>query len=217
MQTKMQIGFTQQLARTSVRTPFVAAPSQLARSRQTFTVRAEDTRDRGARKLDEDSYQKIEAPVRGDAPDGGPPIRERETELDREIVASDGNKEKELLGTEVSIADAFRFKGALPEVANCRLAMLGVVSALGYEIIAHKSLAVQIREAPLLIAATFLVIIVATLVPILKGVPRRGSTEMGGPVPGLSSDAEIINGRIAMVGFLGLVITEALKGGPLFS
>ena len=59
MQTKMQIGSTQQLARTSVRTPFVAAPSQLARSRQTFAVRAEqqDTRDRGARKLDEDSYQ----------------------------------------------------------------------------------------------------------------------------------------------------------------
>jgi len=217
MQTKMQIGSTQQLARTSVRTPFVAAPSQVARSRQAFTVRAEqDTRDRGARKLDEDSYQKIEAPVRGDAPDGGPPIRERENELDREIMASDGNREKEILGTEVSIADAFRFKGALPEVANCRLAMLGVVSALGYEIIAHKSLAVQIREAPLLIAATFLVIIVATLVPILKGVPRRGSTEMGGPVPGLSSDAEIINGRIAMIGFLGLVITEALKGGPLF-
>jgi hypothetical protein len=119
----------------------------------------------------------------------------------------------------VSIADAFRFKGALPEVANCRLAMLGescwcgtasilhccilsallgcdlltrrmllgllplclltcslallsaaagVVSALGYEIIAHKSLAVQIREAPLLIAATFLVIIVATLVRSLQ-------------------------------------------------
>lgn len=55
----MQIGSTQQLARASVRTPFVAAPSQLARSRQTFAVRAEqqDTRDRGARKLDEDSYQ----------------------------------------------------------------------------------------------------------------------------------------------------------------
>jgi hypothetical protein len=34
-------------------------------------------------------------------------------------------REKEILGTEVSIADAFRFKGALPEVANCRLAMLG--------------------------------------------------------------------------------------------
>ena len=58
MQTKMQIGSTQQLARASVRTPFVAAPSQLARSRQAFVVRAEqDTRDRGAQKLDNDSYQ----------------------------------------------------------------------------------------------------------------------------------------------------------------
>ena len=50
----------------------------------------------------------------------------------------------------------------------------GVVSALGYEIIAHKSLAVQIREAPLLIAATFLVIIVATLVR-LKQIPGHSS------------------------------------------
>jgi hypothetical protein len=215
MQTKMQIGSTQQLARASVRSPFTAAPLRLTRGRQAVTVRAEDTRDRGAQKLDSDSYQKIEAPVRDSIPDGGPPIRERENELDREIVASDGNREKEILGTEVSIADAFRFKGALPEVANCRLAMLGFVAALGYEIIAHKSLAVQIKEAPLLIAATFLTFIIATLVPILRGQPRKSSGEMGG-IPGFSSDAEIINGRIAMVGFLGLVITEALKGGPLF-
>jgi len=62
----------------------------------------------------------IEAPVRDSAPDGGPPIRERATEFDREIVTSAGNREKEILGSEVSIADAFRFKGALPEVANCR-------------------------------------------------------------------------------------------------
>ncbi len=38
------------------------------------------------------STAEIEAPVRGDAPDGGPPIRERENELDREIMASDGNR-----------------------------------------------------------------------------------------------------------------------------
>lgn len=58
--------------------------------------------------------------MRDSAPDGGPPMRERETEFDREIVTSAGNREKEILGSEVSIADAFRFKGALPEVANCR-------------------------------------------------------------------------------------------------
>ena len=142
-------------------------------------------------------------------------------------MLSSRGREKEILGTEVSIADAFRFKGALPEVANCRLAMLGASliatliapcssigisalhpklvpatfntvhlqvllechhtdhsvadmmhntrlsalpsaqaswAALGYEIIAHKSLAVQIKEAPLLIAATFLTFIIATLV-----------------------------------------------------
>lgn len=216
MQCNMQIGAAQQLTRSPTRTAFTAAPSHIARGRKVFVVHAEDTRDRGAKKLDEDSFQKIEAPVRDSAPDGGPPIRERETELDREIVASDGNREKEILGSEVSIADAFRFKGALPEVANSRLAMLGFVAALGYEVVSGNSLAVQIKEAPLLIAATFVTIIIATLVPILKGQPRYGSSEMGGPVPGFSAEAEILNGRIAMVGFLGLVITEAVKGGPLF-
>ena len=49
--------------------------------------------------------QRIEAPVRGGEqapgiiPDGGPPIRERESELDREIVASAGNRERDILGS----------------------------------------------------------------------------------------------------------------------
>ncbi len=106
--------------------------------------------------------------------------------------------------------------------------------------------------------------------PILKGVPRRDSKDLGG-LPGFTADGEIIvspsscfwsqhflllhrsphlvasqwlhtsllrltdessqfvfkevltplcvyslqTGRIAMIGFLGLVLTEALKGGPL--
>ena len=49
--------------------------------------------------------QRIEAPVRGgeqapgSIPDGGPPIRERESELDREIVASAGNRERDILNS----------------------------------------------------------------------------------------------------------------------
>ncbi len=39
-------------------------------------------------------------------------------------------------------------------------------------------------------------------VPILKGVPRRSSDDLGGPVPGFSSKAELLNGRIAMIGEL---------------
>ncbi len=44
--------------------------------------------------------------------------------------------------------------------------MLGFVAALGYEAVSGNSLAVQIKQAPLLIAATFLVFIVASLVRI---------------------------------------------------
>jgi hypothetical protein len=211
MAAMTQMTSSQLLGQRLTRTParFTSAAARPSLRSRTFVVRAAEKGN-----LDEDSYQKIEAPVRSAPSDGGPSIRDRETEFDREIVTSQGNKEKEILGTEVSIADAFRFKGALPEVANCRLAMLGFVAALGYEAVSGNSLAVQIKQAPLLIAATFLTFIIATLVPILRGVPRRDSSEMGG-LPGFTAEGEILVGRTAMIGFLGLVITEALKGGPL--
>jgi len=164
--------------------------------------------------LDEDSYQKVEDPVRDSAPDQGPPMRERQTELDRAIVTSAGNKEKEILGSDVSIADAFRFKGALPEVANSRLAMLGFVAAIGYEFFLGKSLLVQVNEAPVLIASVFFIITVASAIPILRGEKRSDAKEWGG-LSAFTADAELINGRLAMVGFAGLVIYEALSGGPL--
>jgi len=185
-------------------------------SRSRFAVRASKHEN-----LDNDSYAKIEAPVRGGEgaegriPDGGPPIRERENELDREIVASQGNKERDILGTEVSIADSFRFKGAAPEVINCRLAMLGFVAAVGSELATGRTVSQQVAFAPLAVAGTFLLFIVATMIPILKGVPRKGAAEWGG-IPQFTSDAELINGRVAMIGFAGLVLTETILGHAVF-
>ena len=55
----------------------------------------------------------------------------------------------------------------------------------------------------------FLTFILATAVPVFRGLPRRGNAIF-------SSDAELINGRVAMVGFLGLVISTFYKGSALW-
>lgn len=102
-----------------------------------------------------------------------------------------------------------RFAGAIPEVANCRLAMLGVVLALSAEATTGKNVFQQISAAPIPIALTFFTFILATAVPVFRGLPRRGNAIF-------SSDAEIINGRFAMIGFLGLVISTFYKGSALW-
>ena len=85
-------------------------------------------------------------------------------------------------------ADAMRFTGAVPEIANSRLAMLGVIAAVAAELGSGMNVFQQVQTAPVPIALTFLTLAVATIVPVLRGVPRRGNGFW-------SADAEVINGR----------------------
>ncbi|KAK9818461.1 hypothetical protein WJX74_005135 [Apatococcus lobatus] len=152
-----------------------------------------------------DSYSKIEAPVRDTIPDGSKPVAERDTESGGLLRSKEFNRDTEVFGTEVGVADAMRFMGAIPEVANCRLSMMGVFLAIGFELATGKNVFQQVQSWPWPTVAFFFLFTIATAVPVLKGVPRRGNGFF-------SSDAEIVNGRLAMVGFAFIVFSTALKG-----
>ena len=157
----------------------------------------------------QDSYSKIEAPVRDTIPDGGKPVDQRnwgQEDLNPDL------KNDQLLkpfDSDISAADAMRFAGAIPEVANSRLAMLGVFAALIAEIKTGRNVFEQFQAAPGPIIFVFFLFTLATAIPVFKGVPRKGNAVF-------SSDAELVNGRVAMVGFLGIVLSSFYFGHALF-
>jgi hypothetical protein len=62
------------------------------------------------------------------------------------------------------------FAGPAPELVNGRLAMLGFVAALGAELSTGKGVVEQLDGFAVPIAATFVLIIAGSLVPLLKNV-----------------------------------------------
>ena len=74
--------------------------------------------------------------------------------------------------------------------------MLAVVAAIAAEKVSGMNVLQQWESATIPIVLTFFTITFATAVPVLKGVPRRGNAMW-------SADAELINGRLAMIGIAG--------------
>ena len=65
-------------------------------------------------------------------------------------------------------AEAQAFDGPAPETINGRLAMLGVVTCLGAEFTTNVGIAEQVQKAPLSILATFVIISLASYIPIFR-------------------------------------------------
>jgi hypothetical protein len=110
--------------------------------------------------------------------------------------------------------DALVFSGPALERINGRLAMVGFVSALAVEASCGGGLLSQAGSGSGLtwFAATAAVLSVVSLVPMLKGDSAEARS---GAV--MSADAELWNGRFAMLGLVALAFTEYLTGAPFIN
>lgn len=187
---------------TSLR-PAAARSSLIVRASGEQTKQQTDSRD---------SYQKIEEPVRTNFPEntdsGAQNFGPKQSEADQFFKSKEANPDTEFFGTEVGVADAMRFKGAAPEVINCRLAMLGFVAAIAVEAATGKNVIEQAQAAPLPIAGISILFIVASIIPIVRGVPRRGNSIF-------TADAELWNGRLAMLGIASLFWNAYISSSSL--
>ncbi|CAK9171179.1 unnamed protein product [Ilex paraguariensis] len=108
-------------------------------------------------------------------------------------------------------SDVLAFSGPAPERINGRLAMIGFVAAIGVELANGQDVFTQLSDGGIpWFLGTSIVLSLASLIPLFKGVTVQSKSE------GLmTSDAELWNGRFAMLGLVALVFTEYLKGGAL--
>eukprot|EP00878_Enallax_costatus_P011241 GHUV01011738.1.p1 GENE.GHUV01011738.1~~GHUV01011738.1.p1 ORF type:complete len:144 (+),score=42.40 GHUV01011738.1:959-1390(+) len=104
------------------------------------------------------------------------------------------------------------FDGPAPETINGRLAMLGVFTGLLFEATTGQGLLQQTADHPIFVFASFVLISIATYIPLVKGYTRK--EPFANNLLGLNwtPKAENWNGRLAMMGFTGMILTEALTG-----
>ncbi|XP_074381813.1 early light-induced protein 1, chloroplastic-like [Apium graveolens] len=110
-----------------------------------------------------------------------------------------------------SFFDVLAFSGPAPERINGRLAMIGFVAAMAVEVSNGQDVFSQISNGGVpWFLGTSVLLTLASLVPLFKGVSVQSKS--GGL---MTSDAEMWNGRFAMLGLVALAFTEYLKGSAL--
>lgn len=107
--------------------------------------------------------------------------------------------------------DVLAFSGPAPERINGRLAMIGFASAMLVELNNGQDVFTQITNGGTTwFLGTSVVLTLASLIPFFKGVSVQKVSD-GIMTP----DAEMWNGRLAMLGLVALAVTEYVKGSAL--
>ncbi|WCJ23862.1 Early light-induced protein chloroplastic [Euphorbia peplus] len=106
-------------------------------------------------------------------------------------------------------SDILAFSGPAPERINGRLAMIGIVAAVAVELSSGHDLFSQVSDGGITwFVGSSVLLSLASLIPLLKGVSVESKSDGF-----MTSDAELWNGRFAMLGLVSLAITELVKGG----
>ncbi|KAK9822094.1 hypothetical protein WJX74_006649 [Apatococcus lobatus] len=122
-----------------------------------------------------------------------------------------------------SIEDVMAFTGPAPERVNGRIAMLAFVAGVVAERVGHKSIAEQAGQATTSVIFFMILISAASIIPkYSSGTSLKELTETASR-DGLPANLRFFNkthevwtGRVAMLGFLGLVAVEVFLGHGLF-
>ncbi|KAM7462855.1 hypothetical protein LguiA_030976 [Lonicera macranthoides] len=110
-----------------------------------------------------------------------------------------------------NLFDVLAFSGPAPERINGRLAMIGFVAAMAVEASNGQDVFAQISNGGVpWFLGTSVVLTLASLVPLIKGISVQSKSKGI-----MTSDAEMWNGRFAMLGLVALAFTEYLKGSAL--
>ena len=113
------------------------------------------------------------------------------------------------------------FGGPAPEGINGRAAMLGVLAAIGGELTTGKTVVGQLLAggaAPM--GAIFVAVALASFAPMVTGSSAAAAFNKEKEAKALgpfTAQAEMLNGRAAMMGFAALLALEATSGMPFFS
>ena len=112
-----------------------------------------------------------------------------------------------------SLSDVMAFGGSAPEVVNGRLAMLGFAAAVGAELSSGESVVQQVLDAPFFVHGLSAVFVLASFMPRFRGESLSPEGKSFGP---FRASAEMLNGRLAMIGFTGLLASELITDKAFF-